>query len=86
MRYYFTMAGIISVILALFKSFGVIGWSWGWVFAPIWITASFMFVIIVMILCLIGHVTKHQNLTIDDINNALQKLNDMLDDYTKNEE
>lgn len=80
------MAGIISVILALFKSFGVIGWSWGWVFAPIWITASFMFIIIAMILYTIIHITNHQNLTIDDINNALQKLNDILDDYTKNEE
>lgn len=80
------MAGIISVILALFKSFGVIGWSWGWVFAPIWITASFIFIIIVMILCLIWYITKYHNLTIDDINNALQKLNDTLDNYTKNEE
>lgn len=80
------MAGIISVILALFKSFGVIGWSWGWVFAPIWITALFIFILVAMVLYMIWRIAKSQNLTIDDINNALQKLNDTLDNYTKNEE
>lgn len=86
MRYYFTIAGIVSVILALLKSFGIIGWSWVWVFAPIWITIIFIFILVVLVLCLIGYIIKHGDISLDDINDTLQKLNDILNDYTKNEE
>ena len=33
------LAGILTIIFVLCKIFGVIDWSWWWVFSPLWISA-----------------------------------------------
>ena len=44
--------GVLTIIFFVLKIFGVLDWSWAWVFAPIWIfvgTALIMIVTIVII-------------------------------------
>ena len=85
MKYCFTIAGVISVILSLIKVCGV-NLTWGLVFAPIWIT-GIIFIIIFSIACLfIGYLIKTQHISLYDLENSLNKLKDMLDEYTKDDE
>ena len=44
--------GVLTIIFFVLRIFGVLDWSWAWVFAPIWIfggTALIMIVTIVII-------------------------------------
>ena len=85
MKYYFTIAGAISVILALIKVCGV-NLTWGLVFAPIWIT-GIIFIIIFSIVCLfIGYLIKTQHISLDNLEDTLKKIKNMLDEYTKDDE
>ena len=34
----FPLASILTIIFVIAKLFGVIGWSWWWVFSPLWIS------------------------------------------------
>ena len=42
--------GLLAITFIVLKLTGVIGWSWGWVLAPLWITAAIVGVIMVIIL------------------------------------
>jgi len=42
--------GLLAIAFIVLKLTGVIGWSWGWVLAPLWIPAAIVGVIMVIIL------------------------------------
>lgn len=42
--------GLLAIAFIVLKLTGVIGWSWGWVLAPLWIPAAIVGLIIVIIL------------------------------------
>lgn len=44
------LAGILTIIFALAKIFGVVHWSWFWVFSPIIISVSLSLVILFAVL------------------------------------
>lgn len=44
------LGGILTIIFVLAKLFGVINWSWLWVFSPLWIGAGIMLSILAIIL------------------------------------
>lgn len=41
--------GLLLLLFITLKLCGVVGWSWWWVLSPVWITASLMLVIFVII-------------------------------------
>ena len=42
--------GLLAIAFIVLKLTGVIGWSWGWVLAPLWIPAAIVGLIIAIIL------------------------------------
>jgi len=47
------LPGILTVMFVVFKVFGVINWSWWWVFSPLWISAG-MVAFILLLLVVFG--------------------------------
>jgi len=35
------LVGLLTIVFVLLKAFGLIGWSWWWVFSPLWLPAAF---------------------------------------------
>ncbi len=34
------LGGCLTIVFVLLKAFGLIGWSWWWVFSPLWLPAA----------------------------------------------
>lgn len=47
------IAGTLTIVFIVLKLCGLIAWSWTWVLSPLWISAIF-WVILVIIVLLIG--------------------------------
>ena len=45
--------GLLTIVFIVLKLLGKIDWSWWWVFSPLWISASFV-ILLVFILLLIA--------------------------------
>ncbi len=46
------MVSILQIVLIVLKLCAVIDWAWGWVFAPLWMTATIyavLFVVLVLV-------------------------------------
>lgn len=41
--------GLLTIVFVLLKAFGLIGWSWWWVFCPLWLQAAFSAAVCVVI-------------------------------------
>lgn len=52
------LCGILTIIFVLCKIFGIITWSWWWVFAPIWIPflLGVLFIIFMVVVLLVYEV------------------------------
>lgn len=48
-----SFASLLTIVFIVLKLCGVIAWSWWWVLSPLWISAIF-WVILVIIVLLIG--------------------------------
>jgi hypothetical protein len=44
------LAGILTIIFVVAKLFGIITWSWWWVFAPLWISGIIALFILLIVL------------------------------------
>ena len=44
----FPFTGLLTLLFVAAKLFGYIDWSWWWVFAPLWIEAAIVLVLIVL--------------------------------------
>ena len=44
----FPFMGVLTLLFVAAKLFGYIDWSWWWVFAPLWIEAAIVLVLIVL--------------------------------------
>jgi len=42
--------GVLQITFIVLKLCGVIDWSWGWVLAPIWISAAIVVLLIVIVI------------------------------------
>lgn len=42
--------GLLTLLFVGCKLFGVINWSWWWVFSPLWIGAAFWLVVLALII------------------------------------
>lgn len=49
--------GLLTIAFIVLKLLGKITWAWKWVLAPIWI--SFSFVLIIIVFCLIMALISH---------------------------
>ena len=45
----FPFMGILTLLFVAAKLFGYIDWSWWWVFAPLWIEAAIVLVLVVLL-------------------------------------
>lgn len=41
-------AGLLTIIFIVLKLVGVIAWSWWWVLSPLWISAAFVLLILLI--------------------------------------
>lgn len=53
-----TFMGALQVAFIVLKLCGVISWSWGWVFAPVWIGFLAIAIIVVVTVLAAGHIEK----------------------------
>jgi hypothetical protein len=44
-----SFAGILQIVFITLKLIGKIDWSWSWVLSPTWISAIFIFVILIFL-------------------------------------
>ena len=57
-------AGVIQIVFIVLKLTGLIGWSWAWVLAPLWIALSICFVAFIAALVMAARL--HMEDTADD--------------------
>ena len=55
-----SFCGLLAITFIILKLTGVIGWSWGWVLAPIWIPAAIagLYIVIVLIIIIVKAISK----------------------------
>ena len=51
-------AGLLTIAFIVLKLCNVIDWSWIWVLSPLWISAGLAIVLIVVILIVVGFLTR----------------------------
>ena len=39
--------GLLTIVFITLKLLGVIGWSWGWVLAPVWMPITLVLIIVI---------------------------------------
>lgn len=44
------LASVLTIIFIVLKCVGVIGWSWWWVFSPLWISVILVVIILIIVL------------------------------------
>lgn len=53
-------SGLLTIVFIVLKLCGVIDWAWGWVLAPIWITAALAVVVFVVALIYVCVRDRHE--------------------------
>ncbi len=48
------VCGVLCLVFFILKMTGTIDWSWWWVFAPLWIPATLIAVVIIVTLFILG--------------------------------
>lgn len=48
------LSGVLFVVFLILKLCGVIGWSWWWVTAPLWIPAAFSLLFLLLVLAAVA--------------------------------
>jgi len=48
------VAGCLTIVFVLLKAFGLLDWSWWWVFSPLWIPAAFLAALALLALIALG--------------------------------
>lgn len=48
------LSGGLFIVFLILKLCGVIGWSWWWVTAPLWIPAAFSLLVLLVVLAIVA--------------------------------
>ena len=51
-------SGLLTIAFIVLKLTNVIDWSWWWVLSPLWISASLVILIMIIIFCVIAWLSK----------------------------